>query len=91
MNNDYVVHSMGLNFLNWIPGRVGNEIKTEYIYNDFTYALEDSIIDNTSKTIVGMLDIRVPLLKNLYLSADYQYKYKSYLTKSTSSLSRASS
>lgn len=81
-NNDYVVHSMGLNFLNWIPGRVGNEIKTEYIYNDFTYALEDSIIDNTSKTIVGMLDIRVPLLKNLYLSADYQYKYKSYLTKS---------
>ena len=77
-NNDYFEHLGEIGFVNWIPGPVSNEFTGNFIYNDFTYALDDSIINNISKTITAKMHIRAPLFFKLYWNFDYNYKYKFY-------------
>ncbi len=81
-NNDFFEHIGEINFLNWIPGLITNEFSGNFSYNDFTYALEDSIINNISKTAAGKMNLSVPLFLKFYWILDYIYKYKSYGIKS---------
>ncbi len=81
-NNDFFEHTAEINFLNWIPGPVLNEISGTFSYNDFTYTLEDSIINNISKTALAKTYIRAPIFSGFYWDLNYNYKYKTYGIKS---------
>jgi hypothetical protein len=81
-NNDFFEQNAGLSFINWFPGPVNNEIKMDYINNDFTYTIEDSVFYNISRTATALLDIRAPLFNKYYWAVDYLYKYKTYQNKS---------
>jgi len=73
---------VGITFLNWIPGPISKEFFANYSYNDHAYALEDSIIENISKTIIGKMEFRITLSSNLFGLFDYLYKNKIYQIKS---------
>lgn len=81
-NNDFFEHYAELGFSNWLPGPVANEFIYGFSYNNFTYALDDSVISNLSKTVTGRLNTRIPLVYNFYLKSDNAYKYKFYRVKS---------
>jgi hypothetical protein len=81
-NNDFLEHIAEINFLNWIPGPISNEISGNFSYNDFTYTLEDSVINNISKTAYGKTYIRTSLFSGLYWNMNYTYRYKIYDIKS---------